>query len=530
MKRSHILVILVCLVALLAAGCTTPAPQATTTQPSASSQPTAQPSATVQPLTTSPGFPSPGGDAAYALGMAAYQAGNYRTAQGYFAQAKANYSVSGDQASFIKARDMHFKVDGILEDYPYNRSQAEAVMAATFPDVAAAVRAKWLDKENVTTIRSDGEVLYYSGTTGNVKYHNVSLLQADFRAAGHTPLYDTLMPMINTPWQNGTGPYGAPVTYEGTESLSIPRGDLPANGTLKLWIPVPIESGAQTNVTIVSVEPAKYVKSSTGTGAEMGLVYLEVPLGELKDPYLNVTAKFRFVQHEQRVVVDPAKVKPYDTNSSLYKQYTKPSGNIVISPEMKAKAKAAAGNETNPYLAAQKIYWAVITELPYSHPAHFWMDATKTPESAYVLSTGIGDCGSQSMYYAALLRSVGIPARAQGGYQMIEGTPGTHFWAEYYLEGYGWIPVDVTAAEGGTWAYNATPADLQKYQAYYFGSLDPYRYVIQNDVDIPVTPSSGDAVVAPTGWMQFPKAVCDTCQDNPTVIAITDSTLTVTKV
>jgi len=85
------------------------------------------------------------------------------------------------------------------------------------------------------------------------------------------------------------------------------------------------------------------------------------------------------------------------------------------------------------------------------------------------------------------------------------------------------------AAEGGTWAYNATPADMNRYQAYYFGSLDPYRYVIQNDVDIPLTPSPGDAVVAPSGWTQYPKAACDSCQENPTVFAITDSTITIKK-
>jgi transglutaminase-like putative cysteine protease len=520
MNRSLLVpVIFVCVFALLAAGCTTPSQQAIPQQPALS-----------QPGTTPPGSLSPAGDSAYARGMAAFEAGNYRTAEEYFALAKADYSASGDRASFIRARDMRFMSEGILQDYPYNRSQAEAEMATAFPDVPAADRTRWLDRENATTITSDGVVLCYSGTTGNVKFHNVSLMQAGNRAAGHTPLYDVLMPLIDTPWTNGTGPYGAPVAYEGSDTLSIPRGDLPANGTLKIWMPLPIESGAQTTVTILSVEPAKYVKSTTGTAADMGLACLEIPLGEIRGPYLNVTAKFSFVQHEQRFAVDPAKVKPYDTNSSLYKKYTASSGNIVLSPEMKAKAKAVAGNETNPYLVAQKIYWDLISTHPYSHPAHFWLDATKTPESAYVLSTGIGDCGSQSMYYAALLRAAGIPARAQGGYQMIEGTPGTHFWAQFYLEGYGWIPVDVTAAEGGTWAYNATPADLRRYQAYYFGSLDPYRYIIQNDVDIPLTPPAGDAVVAPDGWTQFPKAVCDTCDENPTVIGLTDASLTITRV
>ncbi len=196
---------------------------------------------------------------------------------------------------------------------------------------------------------------------------------------------------------------------------------------------------------------------------------------------------------------------------------------------MKAKARAIVANETNPYLQAQKIYWDIITTLPYSHAPHMTLDATGTPESLYVLTTGIGDCGTQSMYFAALCRSIGIPARAVGGYQMIQGFAGTHFWAEYYLEGYGWVPVDVTAAEGGDWSYNATPAELQQYKEYFFGSLDPYRYIIQDDVDIPLTPDSGNAVAPPSGFVQIPKVVCDTCPDNPMMLVIPNAKITVTK-
>ena len=53
--------------------------------------------------------------------------------------------------------------------------------------------------------------------------------------------------------------------------------------------------------------------------------------------------------------------------------------------------------------------------------------------------------------------------------------------------------MDVTAAEGGDWSYNATPAELSDKKEYFFGSLDPYRYIIQDDVDIPLTPGSGNA-------------------------------------
>ncbi len=96
-----------------------------------------------------------------------------------------------------------------------------------------------------------------------------------------------------------------------------PATRLPANGTLRLWFPLPIESGSQTNVTILSVEPAVR-QIQTGTGADLGLAYLEIPLSEVNGSFLNVTATFRFVQHDQRFVIDPAKVQPYNTTSPEY--------------------------------------------------------------------------------------------------------------------------------------------------------------------------------------------------------------------
>ena len=63
-------------------------------------------------------------------------------------------------------------------------------------------------------------------------------------------------------------------------------------------------------MTILSVQPAQYVKSETGTGADLGLAYLEIPLSEVNGLFLNVTATFRFVQHDQHFAIDPEKSSP----------------------------------------------------------------------------------------------------------------------------------------------------------------------------------------------------------------------------
>ncbi len=167
----------------------------------------------------------------------------------------------------------------------------------------------------MATIRRGDEVLYFFDTVNNVRYHHPVLMQEENARNNYTPLYDELIPVITAKWKDGAGPYGDPVAYTGSAELAIPRNELPVNGTLKVWMPVPIDSGSQTNVTIISVEPARYVKSATGASADLGLVYFEIPLEEITSPFLNVTVRFSFVQHEQRFVIDPAQVKPYNTSS-----------------------------------------------------------------------------------------------------------------------------------------------------------------------------------------------------------------------
>lgn len=456
-----------------------------------------------------------------------FQNSNLHAATQIFTSVQEMYSEAGDTAKALKVRDRVTTARMMTLEFPYNRSEIKQEVVKAFPDASAADIAGWLDGNMTVMITSDGEALYFSDTVSNILYHNLPLMQKKTAAKNHTPFYDELIPYTFAPQKPGSSPYGEPVAWEGLGEFSIPRDVLPDNGTFKLWISLPVETGSQTNVSIKSVEPAGYVKSSTGTTADLGLVYLEIPFEEEHDPYINVTVQFSFVQHEQQFVIDPDKVKPYDTSSPEYRKYMASGKNIAITPDMKKKAQEIVGNETNPYLQAQKIYWYIVDTLPYSKAPHSWLDATNTPESVYVLTTGIGDCGTQSMYFAALCRSLGIPARATGGYQMVTGNAGTHFWAEYYLEGYGWIPVDVTAAEAADWSYNATPDERYRFKEYFFGSLDPFRYVIQKDMDIPFVPETKD-VTSSEMFLQEPKAVCDTCTVSPNLFLPEESSWTVT--
>lgn len=501
MKRIQTITVIILLAAILAAGCTSDQMNAP---------------------------PSSNGDALFSQAESEFTNNNLHAAARLYNETYWQYKAEGNTEA---ARDAYNKASisvRMTAEFPYNRSEIVALIDETFPGVSAERKAGFLPCDKSQCITSDGETWFFENTINNIRSHNFDLAREATAKKGETPFYDQIKSIAFAPPVEGAGNYQNPVTWEGTEILSIPAGELPKTGTLRLWVPLPVETESQRDVTIISVEPAQFVKSQTGTGADIGLAYLEVPLDELTGDFLNVTARFGYTQYEQRFTIDPAKVGSYDTSDPEYKQYTASGKNIVITPEMKAKAQAVVGTETNPYLQAEKLYWHVISH-PYSNVPHARLSAAGTPESVYMLESGFGDCGTQSMYFAALCRSLGIPARSTGGYQLIAGHEGTHFWSEYYLPGYGWVPNDVTIAEGAEWSYDATDDERHQYMAYYASNLDPYRYVIQKDVDVPFVPDPGDVVFYST-VIQYPKAVCDTCDFDPEFVLFEDWNVTVKKV
>ncbi|WP_292406653.1 MULTISPECIES: transglutaminase-like domain-containing protein [unclassified Methanoculleus] len=158
------------------------------------------------------------------------------------------------------------------------------------------------------------------------------------------------------------------------------------------------------------------------------------------------------------------------------------------------------------------MYRHIIETYPYSHVPHGSIDARepKVAESTYMFETDHGDCGTQSMLFSAFCRSLGIPARAIGGYQMLQSeTPGSHFWSEYYLPGYGWVPNDLTIAEAAD--YVVIPDEKRSaFKEYYATNLDPTRLVVQKNVDAPMDPALPEDAVIFRVVRQGPAIVSDT--------------------
>jgi hypothetical protein len=141
--------------------------------------------------------------------------------------------------------------------------------------------------------------------------------------------------------------------------------------------------------------------------------------------------------------VDSSLVKPYDVESAIYKQYTSPEEYVESDDPLivsTAKTIVAGFGKTDYHAMVREIYRFVVNHLSYKLQQ-------EERGALWALEHRQGDCSEYSYLFVALCRAVGIPARIQAGFAFSsynEETENGHMWAEYYLEGYGWIPVDAS--------------------------------------------------------------------------------------
>ena len=111
-----------------------------------------------------------------------------------------------------------------------------------------------------------------------------------------------------------------------------------------------------------------------------------------------------------------------------------------------------------------------------------------------------------AILFAALARAAGIPAQPVAGIIAdVSQTSYLHWWAEFYLEGFGWIPVDLGLAK-------SVPFDMGVPQSenWYFGNLDTFRVAFSRGENIQSPMASNSTMVSKersyafyNGWEEF---------------------------
>jgi transglutaminase-like putative cysteine protease len=233
-------------------------------------------------------------------------------------------------------------------------------------------------------------------------------------------------------------------------------GEVP--NSLYLWVPKPLEGPEQRGIQLVSQEPEPMFEDVRG----VKLYRLEnlVP-GES----YTVSQSYMVDRYSVETKVNIGRVPAYDTTTKLFKRYTAAAPQVPAGGEQLLKVvRSVVAGERNPYRQARALYEYLINRLEPAPPAG-------EQDPLRPLETRKADDYSYAILFCALARTAGIPARPVAGYLLTPGrdTAARHYWAEFYLETVGWIPVDPFLGEGRIRV--SIPPEANP-RSYYFGSLD----------------------------------------------------------
>jgi transglutaminase-like putative cysteine protease len=158
----------------------------------------------------------------------------------------------------------------------------------------------------------------------------------------------------------------------------------------------------------------------------------------------------------------------YERSETFLRRYTQPNVLLPVDgPVVQETAAALLRTARNPYVLAFRTYEWVLGNLDP-------VDQVGAVGAEQALSTGRANAHGYAMATVSLLRAMEIPARPVGGFLVLDdGSIRRHYWGEFYLEDFGWVPLDPAAADGAVPGAFRRPEDPA---GYYFGNLDARRF------------------------------------------------------
>ncbi|MGL4331200.1 MAG: transglutaminase-like domain-containing protein [Bacteroidales bacterium] len=280
---------------------------------------------------------------------------------------------------------------------------------------------------------------------------------------------ETAIRIVNQ--KNAEGALFAPQEFEVSFNISVPFDSLTDKDTIiKCWLPAPqLNVPRQQHVIIAS--PSLTFDVQKQRQSDHASIYMEKQKGKLGEP-LVFEASYSFKSYAQHYSLDYLfkHERKQDLTSDLYKRYTSQRDNHIIFTSRVRELGDSLRNSRSDVQTIKNIFDYISANIPWCSALEY-CNIDNIP--MYVLQNGHGDCGQVSLLFITLCRYCGIPAKWQSGWMLHPGAVNLHDWSEVYIEGVGWIPVDVSFGK---------IADPDSNVAYfYLGGIDPYRFVVNED-------------------------------------------------
>ncbi len=238
------------------------------------------------------------------------------------------------------------------------------------------------------------------------------------------------------------------------------------NGTsITLRVPRPLVTSWQPMVELTECNPEAVITDYKNTVIHQ----VELPRAASQNKKIRFSHNFAVSSYSVQTKINENSVRPYskaEKSRALFQAATSPDALIQSdNPDIKNLASEIAGKETNPYKQAKAIYDYMQENFSLNSSLR---KADLPPLD--LLKNKKGDAYDFAIIYTSLLRALSIPANPIAGI-LVDADLKTkaHWWTEFYIEGFGWVPVDIVLGKG--MSYNSfRPIDNPR--DFYFGNLD----------------------------------------------------------
>ena len=253
-------------------------------------------------------------------------------------------------------------------------------------------------------------------------------------------------------------------SYTVSYSVDIRVLEATLPNTLYLWIPKPISSSSQRNVSLISRTSEPFIENHRGVSL-FKLDNLGTGVNQ------SISLSFRVDVCAVEIGLNPLSIR--QESSALSAMHTQSSELIPGDNQMiKTTVNSIIGREQNPYIKARVIYDWIIRNI------NFVNDLPSDVNVLTALEERRANAYAASLLYAAMSRAAGLPCIPIAGVLINQnGQTQRHYWAEFWIDGFGWVPVDIAMGAGAVTIESAPAQEnvIQDYYNYYFGNIDNRR-------------------------------------------------------
>jgi len=252
-------------------------------------------------------------------------------------------------------------------------------------------------------------------------------------------------------------------SYTVNYSVDIRVHEATRPNNLYLWIPKPITSSSQRNVTLISRSIEPFIDNHRG----VSLFKIE---NVLPGANQSVALSFRIEVYTVETVMRPLSIRQ-ETNpvSAMHTQ----SSDLIPSNNQKIiqTVNSVIGREQNVYLRAKLIYDWIIRNIEIDNDL-------QSSSIAAALDERHADTYTAALLFTAMARAARVPCIPIAGVLIDrQGNSSRHYWNEFWINDFGWVPVDIVMGAGAVKIDNLPAQDdfIQDHFNYYFGSIDNMR-------------------------------------------------------